>query len=61
MINRNNIGMILFLTACVMAICYVFIFKDTSCGIYIRRLASILGLAGYLLIPGTVKKRSEIT
>ncbi|USK34108.1 hypothetical protein LIT25_01305 [Bacillus sp. F19] len=56
MINRNNIGMILFLTACVMAICYVFIFKDTSCGIYIRRLASILGLAGCLLIPGTVKK-----
>ncbi len=59
MINRNNIGIILFLTACVIALFYVFIFKDTSYGIYIRRFASILGLAGCLLIPGSINKGVE--
>jgi len=48
MVNRNNIGTILFITACLIAISCVFFFKEV---IYLKLFAGILGLTGYLLIP----------
>ncbi|WP_191559438.1 hypothetical protein [Metabacillus idriensis] len=57
MVNRNNIGMILFITACVIAISCVLIFKEAA---YLKLFAGILGLTGYLLIPDyAVKKGVE--
>lgn len=54
MVTWNNIGMILFITACFIAISCVFFFKEAF---YLRLFAGILGLTGYLLIRNTRQKR----